>query len=46
MRRLLPILAVVVAALAADAQTPIDTGITLVRAGRVFDSERGVFLPA
>ena len=46
MRRLLPILAVVVAASAADAQTPIDTGITLIRAGRVFDSERGVFLPA
>jgi imidazolonepropionase-like amidohydrolase len=28
----------------AAAQTPRDTGTTLIRAGRVFDSERGVFL--
>jgi imidazolonepropionase-like amidohydrolase len=28
------------------AQTPRDTGTVLVRAGRVFDSERGVLLPA
>ena len=29
----------------AGAQTPIDTGVTLIHAGRVFDSERGTFLP-
>ena len=28
------------------AQTPLDSGVTLIHAGRVFDSERGVFLPA
>ena len=28
------------------AQTPIDTGITLIHAGRVFDSEHAVFLSA
>ena len=33
-------------ALPAGAQTPIDSGVTLIHAGRVFDSERGVFLPA
>ena len=30
----------------AGAQTPIDTGVTLIHAGRVFDSERGVFTAA
>ena len=29
-----------------SAQTPQDTGTTLIHAGRVFDSERGTFLPA
>jgi len=33
-------------ALPAGAQTPIDSGVALIHAGRVFDSERGVFLPA
>ncbi|HZI41342.1 MAG TPA: amidohydrolase family protein [Gemmatimonadaceae bacterium] len=33
-------------ALPAGAQTPLDSGLTLIHAGRVFDSERGVFLPA
>lgn len=33
-------------AAAASAQTPIDTGATLIHAGRMFDSERAVFLPA
>src|SRR5690242_3001540 len=32
-------------ALPAGAQTPLDSGVTLIHAGRVFDSERGVFLP-
>jgi imidazolonepropionase-like amidohydrolase len=39
----------IVLALAASrlaAQTPADTGVTLIHAGRVFDSERGVFLSA
>ena len=36
----------VVTASALAAQTPRDTGVTLIHAGRVFDSERGVFLPA
>ena len=31
---------------AAEPQTPIDSGITLIHAGRVFDSERGVFTTA
>jgi imidazolonepropionase-like amidohydrolase len=30
----------------ARAQTPIDTGVTLIHAGRVFDGEHAVFLPA
>ena len=30
----------------AGAQTPLDTGVTLIHAGRVFDSERGVFTTA
>lgn len=34
------------AATIAGAQTPIDTGVTLIHAGRVFDSERGVFTAA
>jgi len=29
-----------------QAQTPIDTGVTLIHAGRVFDSEHAVFLSA
>src|SRR4029077_19760589 len=29
-----------------SAQTPIDTGVTLIHAGRVFDSEHAVFLSA
>jgi hypothetical protein len=29
-----------------QAQTPIDSGVTLIHAGRVFDSEHGVFLSA
>ena len=33
-------------AAAASAQTPIDTGTTVIHAGRVFDSEHAVFLPA
>ena len=28
------------------AQTPIDSGVTLIHAGRVFDSEHGTFVPA
>lgn len=28
------------------AQTPRDTGITVIHAGRLFDSERGIFLPS
>ena len=36
---------VVVTASTAAAQTPIDSGVTLIHAGRVFDSERGTFLP-
>jgi imidazolonepropionase-like amidohydrolase len=32
-------------ALPVSAQTPPDSGVTLVRAGRLFDSEAGVFLP-
>jgi imidazolonepropionase-like amidohydrolase len=31
---------------AVGAQTPLDTGVTLIHAGRVFDSEHAVFLPA
>ena len=42
---LLGAIMVAVAASAAASQTPIDTGITLIHAGRVFDSERGAFLP-
>lgn len=37
---------VLLAASSAGAQTPRDTGTTLIHAGRVFDSERGVFLPS
>jgi len=43
--RLLSLLVAFLAA-AAHAQTPIDTGTTLIHAGRVFDSEHAVFLPA
>ena len=38
----LALLALTASSLAA--QTPIDSGVTLIHAGRVFDSERGVFL--
>lgn len=41
------LLAVLVAAAPlARAQTPIDSGVTLIHAGRVFDSERGSFTTA
>lgn len=40
------LLLVVSTATIAGAQTPIDTGVTLIHAGRVFDSERGVFTAA
>ena len=39
----LALLALTASSLAA--QTPIDSGVTLIHAGRVFDSERGTFLP-
>jgi hypothetical protein len=33
-------------ALATATQTPPDTGVTILRAGRVFDGERGVMMGA
>jgi imidazolonepropionase-like amidohydrolase len=44
--RVLPLPFVALFAAAASAQTPIDSGATLIHAGRVFDSEHAVFLPA
>lgn len=40
------LVAVVVSALLLGAQTPRDTIPTVIRAGRIFDSEAGTFLPA
>ena len=42
----LPLLFLLVTASALSAQTPIDTGVTLIHAGRVFDSEHALFLTA
>jgi len=40
------ILLLCIVATTVGAQTPLDSGVTLIHAGRVFDSERGVFLPS
>jgi imidazolonepropionase-like amidohydrolase len=44
--RLRYLLFLLASASVAGAQTPIDTGVTLIHAGRVFDSERGAFVGA
>jgi imidazolonepropionase-like amidohydrolase len=44
--RLIHVFVLGVFASALGAQTPIDSGATLIHAGRVFDSEHGVFLSA
>ncbi|MGH7654167.1 MAG: amidohydrolase family protein [Gemmatimonadaceae bacterium] len=43
MRRTLFALTFLCAAAASSAQTPRDTGVTIIRAGRLFDSEKGTF---
>jgi len=44
--RVIQLLALGIFAAALEAQTPLDTGVTLIHAGRVFDSEHGTFLTA
>lgn len=46
MKQLAFLLLLLLGSAIARAQTPIDTGVTLIHAGRVFDSERGVFTTA
>ena len=46
MRRFVVAVLSIVTALPVSGQTRPDTGVTVIRAGRVFDSERGVMLPA
>lgn len=43
--RMLCVLVLGLAASRLVAQTPLDSGVTLIHAGRVFDSERGAFVP-
>ena len=44
--RVIQILALGIFAAALEAQTPLDSGVTLIHAGRVFDSEHATFLSA
>jgi imidazolonepropionase-like amidohydrolase len=44
--RMLSLLVIGLMASPLAAQTPLDSGVTLIHAGRVFDSERGAFVPA
>ncbi len=47
MKKLVSVFSVVIGSAAGlVAQTPRDTVATVIRAGRVFDSEAGIFLPA
>lgn len=47
MKRLVPVVVAIIGWTGVvSAQTPRDTGATVIRAGRVFDSEAGTFLPA
>src|SRR5205809_538055 len=44
MRLAIPVL-LALSCLPAAAQTPRDTGVTIIRAGRLFDSEKATFVP-